>query len=706
MKDAVTSWDKEQLNRMVVTSKASTKDGQVTFKVDRNLARRFLAPPGQSRAIVERYNTSDKDLNSGTTFLPVTHAGALPESLGGAPAAEEKTVGKKKTPFLPDPASIGLLVKFKAIDGTVVCSNSVNFYSSKRQWPNFILHELVLEPSEVDSASIRVGKRKADNSQYFSDESEVIRCSVPTGQTMVLELSSILPPASATTHGIVQYALDNHIFTGATADIEAGEYPLITRPVYISMVHAVSESAREFAFDFTNLNQIPAIVMCGVRAMDASKGVAQKRAFTRTYQTAPAQLAPSFTFDSQSTGKLSIEASWTEWVDDINVAKPYQRTVSQHVWEQSFEKTRTSTSGKITSPCSIGLPDLSPVTPGPITHNPGDTRYKSIAYKCLGTTRYAEYFSKTESRVSPIVQVEMFASNAPPPPKVLYIKPTFWWDLSGDKVRRKRSNGVRVYLDRPWYASGDGEMLGVIVEDTPQAQDCSVNLLNATGPYLQTGTLPGAFGDSISLWGADPIWDATKTANGNVRLLNPSLFQGGITVNGQRAALAGYIPQYDEQLRLWYCDLPFSNPVYYGVFVRLSLVRYQPNAISGQDLSTCVSTGFGLLNPDRIATVNYGKHRLDVIIDGPENPGNNFYVTIAEVSNGLSEFSWQEVEELPKINDAQGIWHGGGQVHSPFSEKVLVIREYENFGADVPVGDTTQDVPTSRLVYTDALRFF
>jgi hypothetical protein len=146
--------------------------------------------------------------------------------------------------------------------------------------------------------------------------------------------------------------------------------------------------------------------------------------------------------------------------------------------------------------------------------------------------------------------------------------------------------------------------------------------------------------------------------------------------------------------------------VYYGVFVRLSLVRYQPNAISGQDLSTCVSTGFGLLNPDRIATVNYGKHRLDVIIDGPENPGNNFYVTIAEVSNGLSEFSWQEVEELPKINDAQGIWHGGGQVHSPFSEKVLVIREYENFGADVPVGDTTQDVPTSRLVYTDALRFF
>lgn len=706
--DGNTSWKKEQLNRMVINSKVSTWNGQLSFNPDRSISRRFITPPGQARAVVERYDATGKDLESGATFLPVTHVGGLPPLLGGITGTTEaeRESDRKKAPFLPDPACIGALVRFRTIDGAVVCSNSVQFYSSTRRWPHFILHEILLEPAKGDAASIQFHKAESNQSGYLSDDSLVVHCRVPTGQTMVLELSSVLPPGSAATHGVVQYGLDNQIINPeATADIEGGEYPLITPPVYVSMIHAVDEPARTFAFDFTNLQPFPVALECGAGRSGASGQATDKRAYNRAAQTASAQLTPSLTFDPQSTGKVSIDAKWTEWVDDVNVAKPYQRTVTQHVWEQSFEKGGTSTSGGKTNGCSVELPDLSPVTPAPVNHNPGDTRFRSIEYRCIGTSRYAEYFSKTEPRVSPIVKVEMLSSSAPPPPKVLYIKPTFWWDLSGDKVRRKRSNGVRVFLDRPWYASGNAEMLGVIVEDSSQAQDCSVNLLNATGPYLQAGSLPSAFGDSFSLWGADPIWDSTQTANGNVRLLNPSLFKGGLTVNGQRAALAGYSPQFDEDLRLWYCDIPFSNPVYYGVFVRLSLVRYQPNAITGQDLSTCVSTGFSILNPDRIATVNYGKHRLDVVIEGPENPGNSFYITIAEVSNRLSDFSWQDVEELERINDAQGIWHCGGMVHSPFSEKVLVIREYENFQADIPDGDTTQNLPTSRLVYTDALRF-
>ena len=44
---------------------------------------------------------------------------------------------------------------------------------------------------------------------------------------------------------------------------------------------------------------------------------------------------------------------------------------------------------------------------------------------------------------------------------MLYVVPTFKWVESGDGLTRERvGRGLRVYLDRPWYSSGDGELLG------------------------------------------------------------------------------------------------------------------------------------------------------------------------------------------------------------------------------------------------------
>lgn len=41
--------------------------------------------------------------------------------------------------------------------------------------------------------------------------------------------------------------------------------------------------------------------------------------------------------------------------------------------------------------------------------------------------------------------------------------PTFDWrdSMRADNTRRERRVALRVYLDRPWYVSGDGEKLGV-----------------------------------------------------------------------------------------------------------------------------------------------------------------------------------------------------------------------------------------------------
>ena len=37
-------------------------------------------------------------------------------------------------------------------------------------------------------------------------------------------------------------------------------------------------------------------------------------------------------------------------------------------------------------------------------------------------------------------------------------------DLKGVGATSKRTGGgLRIYMDRPWYSSGDGELLGVVV---------------------------------------------------------------------------------------------------------------------------------------------------------------------------------------------------------------------------------------------------
>ena len=65
---------------------------------------------------------------------------------------------------------------------------------------------------------------------------------------------------------------------------------------------------------------------------------------------------------------------------------------------------------------------------------------------------------------------------------MLYVVPTWTWDeetspgrRSADAARRlaptltrtRSGGGLRVYLDRPWYSSGAGELLGVVLKDQP-----------------------------------------------------------------------------------------------------------------------------------------------------------------------------------------------------------------------------------------------
>jgi hypothetical protein len=101
-----------------------------------------------------------------------------------------------------------------------------------------------------------------------------------------------------------------------------------------------------------------------------------------------------------------------------------------------------------------------------------------------------------------------------------YAVPTFGWERSGDSnliASRRRGHGLRLFLDRPWYSSGEGELLGVVI--WPRS------LSDEDRPRLK---------GSISQAGADPVF----VSSGRVALNRSSFGSEGITW-GNRLRLPG-----------------------------------------------------------------------------------------------------------------------------------------------------------------------
>ncbi len=62
--------------------------------------------------------------------------------------------------------------------------------------------------------------------------------------------------------------------------------------------------------------------------------------------------------------------------------------------------------------------------------------------------------------------VEVPSSARPPAPHLLYAVPLFGWERAEEgrtRTARRRGGGLRLFLARPWFASGDGELPGAVL---------------------------------------------------------------------------------------------------------------------------------------------------------------------------------------------------------------------------------------------------
>jgi hypothetical protein len=331
-----------------------------------------------------------------------------------------------------------------------------------------------------------------------------------------------------------------------------------------------------------------------------------------------------------STDKLDIEADWIEWVDDILYTEDFPDAWNDHV-------QRIPTQSKV-----INFPVLYPVyeyvfgelvknNPFPAIHHQfNDTKHRRVKYKSIASTRYREYFyqlieDKKEAfkltRESSVLNNIIIPSSARPlAPQVEYVIPNFEWERGkiGNKTVTGRGSGLRIYLKRPWYSSGEGEQLAVVLKIP-----AGINAMMRSDPTIGS--------HSFTTWGTDPT-KLSATLPGSIIpdqnvfvSVKPENKVSTLSVEeipGMKVNIVAYDVKYDKERQLYYVDMMMNFLGAYFPFVRLALARYQKHSIKKNDTDYCLSAivqaDYIQIPPPRASSIEFGaaKNIISVAISG------------------------------------------------------------------------------------------
>ncbi|MGW7647116.1 hypothetical protein [Streptomyces bobili] len=378
-------------------------------------------------------------------------------------------------------------------------------------------------------------------------------------------------------------------------DAEYGRNPLVSPPRTVTMVHAVQRPLAP-----------PTGRFLAIRRMGDTD----------------AQLKTSaFCIDVRSTGRIDVQAEWTD-VEDIAPKPPTSRRVVANVG--SFEIAHKP---PLLEPPDGAFP--------PMRHEFGDARRRKVRYTVTAISRFSEYFDRVTAKdpractvTGTIEATDVASTSRPPAPEVRYVVPSVQWTRSreggGAVIRSSRSGGgLRVMLGRPWFVTGVDEALAILA--WPQS---------STSPSDRQRR-------HLSLAGRDPL-QATATPSA---VLDKTHVRAAVTETVNLAELGGApvvamvrpldpCSSYDEDVDCWFADLDLSPlaATSYRPFVRLALARYQANtADPDQRLSPPLAIEPVQLLPLRELVITRTSSRAGVVLSGPGPTGSPFTTVRAEL---------------------------------------------------------------------------
>ena len=603
-------------------------------------------------------------------------------------------------PYLPDPMAQGALLQ-NLPSGAARISTKVGFDPA---------------PNWFDAKPFRVRLIEGSGAPQWDAAVRVLTVMLPKGEKIEdVLLSSAPDPAGMAAMGVVQWMSE----TGAPPQVlqltRTGQHWMVTPHEKLALVHAVQQP-----IEAPRLGRLVPVRLKGnTYAVLTDTGIS---------------------VHGKSTARLDFKATWNEWIDNLVEDEPRQVPGQANACDLQvmYDQTRVV----LTAADNY-------------RHEFHDNKYRRVTYSAVGTTRYRNEFSdlglKDEDfqKSSTPVTVDVPNSARPDAPQVLYVIPVFKWDKQkqGGRISRKRSGGgLRIYLDRPWYSSGDGEKLAVVLQ-------LSTATRAKVEPY-------------ITLWGKDPIWRSNPARNAElntadfplkstvrgmdfgklgVQTLTPAgaatavqATKPGVTLNPVLVPFinAGYTleelgnatdatvdiaphdVQFDKKRKLWYCDVEIKMPEAYMPFVRLALARFQPNSVPNCHLSRVTRVDYIQLTPERSITVAQNPRgtaqQLDVTftgvsydVDASGSPGPAIVRVIIEQRkpDGSGSFGWapalgEAVELRRSKSGAQAVYSGLVTLPGARENYRLVVQEFEQlYGGDDPLRPTVEP----RLVFADAI---
>ncbi len=713
------------------------------------ISERHIAAPRGSVELAEQHGKLDTGpngtLNPDTYSMLVKREDTLP---GGAALFPEQTwtnpvTGEKikypvqevplvKTPYIPDPFARGAV--FQNVPGLAMGSamwifpdGTVKVYPLGLPDKNVVVVNFGNAKDWPDVPGFRLVLAEGENAPQWEATERVLTLFLPKGAEQTVLYSACLgaTPEEARTNRD-HLALWHLLTAGAPPAVRkrleaASIYGLqwmLTPPRALTLVHAVSQPLA--VPEIQKIAQFP------------------QRGFGET----KAALRLDLNIDAKSTGKAAIVGQWRTPID--NPAEPLPQDGKDG---RALPPQGSFSVGELI--IDDRQQDL--LTNVALVHEFGDTKYRKVRYRAIGVSRYREFFDpqlpeKDFAREGPAQEVEILNAARPAGLRIPYAIPAFRWHRTQGPnwVVSERTPLTRIYIERPWYVSGDGELLAVLLPELGNA-DAKTKLLGSKqlmAKLFGGPTLPALLQPYVTQWGLDPIWIAealptdlspTPVMFEDVVQVQQHLTLEELAGTSHTVTAVGIEPQYDADRQWWYADVNLKPGAAYFPFVRFAVARYQPSSIANAHLSKVTALDFLQILPWRKAKVVRDGATIRIVVEGYTyrsafalHANSEMEATVEVLAQDASpEFGWEPVATvgLDRMESRlPGFWVGNIDLEAlklaPDRKVRIVLKEFEQWVADAPsakgksLGFLKAASPpdpmmgtrlTRRLVYADTL---
>jgi hypothetical protein len=449
-------------------------------------------------------------------------------------------------PWLPDPGAglMSILVRSRPIDPDTGTQGRTQGFEKKCEWT----HEPVAGWADLKPIPLRVtdgpsGNTGCEAKSVFSENQWSLTIALSPAQQATLDVVSCPTTSHVTSLGIAIWAgASDSSSNPVNEHIEKGKNPNVTPPRTITVVHAVQRPLKDPS---GRLNENP----------DRKPG-----------ETHVDLLVREISIDVPSTGRMDIRAKWEDF-EDIPARMPKREVKEAEIGSYDVQHLR-----------------MSEALAGNIRQEFGDTRRRRVTYTVKAISRFRDYFGRITATnpdactVEGTLELTDITSSARPPSLTLrYLMPSFSWSRVGEgtsEVKSTRFGGrLRVFLERPWFASGSDEALAVIVlpagARVPSAEQLKLLSLAGRDPTWNTGSTPVLLNKGH--------FNATNSTDEFLRE-----FGGNVTA---MVHPIDFDRNFDKQANCWWVDIDLSPllGLSYFPFVRLSLARYQQKTVTSSD---------------------------------------------------------------------------------------------------------------------------